>query len=60
MFALWIILALAAFVGAFFTPVLVVKIIGLVFGGMNCLIILTWFIGIIQGIRVNNVLNSGK
>ena len=29
LFALWIVLALAAFVGAFFTPVLVVKIITL-------------------------------
>ena len=48
MFALWIFLALAAFVGAFFTPVMWIKVINVVFGGLNSLVILSWVLAAIQ------------
>jgi uncharacterized membrane protein required for colicin V production len=38
---IWALLALSSFVSSFFAP-LVVKIIGLTFGGVNIIIILTW------------------
>ena len=60
MFALWVILAIAMFVGAFYTPVMWIKVIGLVFGGLNSLIILSWTVTAIQDIIMNKKLNSGK
>ena len=41
---LWGILALAAFISAFFIPVLWVKIVSLLFGGVNMLVLLSWAI----------------
>jgi preprotein translocase subunit SecF len=60
LFIIWIMLAIACFVGAFFTPVVWAKVIGLVFGGMNSLIILTWILTAIQGVIENKKLNSGE
>lgn len=60
MFVIWVMLAIACFVGAFFTPVGWIKLIGLVFGGMNAFIILSWTITAIQDIVKNNKLKSGE
>ena len=56
MFVIWVMLAIACFVGAFFTPVMWIKLIGLVFGGMNAFIILSWTITAIQDILKNKKL----
>lgn len=53
LFAVWIMLAIACFVGAFFTPVLWIKVIGLVFGGLNSLVILSWGLAAIQAMIEN-------
>lgn len=58
LFAMWIILAIACFVGAFFTPVLWIKVLGLVFGAENMMIILAWVIAMFQGMVENKILNS--
>lgn len=60
MFVIWVMLAIACFVGAFFTPVMWIKLIGLVFGGMNAFIILSWTITAIQGILESKKLNEKK
>lgn len=49
MFILWMVLAVIAFVSSFWSAGLV-KIIGLVFGGFNLLIILSWITAAIQGL----------
>ena len=49
MLGIWMVLAIAAFILAFFTTPLVAKIIGLVFGGLNILIILSLAISVVQG-----------
>lgn len=49
MFILWMVLAVIAFVSSFWAAGLV-KIIGLVFGGFNLLIILSWITAAIQGL----------
>jgi hypothetical protein len=41
---LWGLLALIALVSAFFIPVLWVKIVNLIFGGLNFCVILSWAI----------------
>lgn len=46
--AFWCILAIVCFVGAFFTPVWWVKVLGIVFGALNSLIILSLGISMIQ------------
>ena len=58
LFAMWLILAIACFVGAFFTPVIWIKVLGLVFGAENMMIILAWIIGMVQGMVENKRLNS--
>lgn len=58
LFAMWIILAIACFVGAFFIPVVWIKVLGLVFGAENMMIILAWVIGVVQGMVENKRLNS--
>lgn len=45
---LWAVLALVAFIASFWIPVLWVKIIQLVFGGLNMLVVLSWVISSIQ------------
>ena len=60
MFVIWVMLDIACFVGAFFTPVMWIKLIGLVFGGMNAFIILSWTITAIQGILESKKLNEKK
>lgn len=47
----WGLMALVAFISAFFIPVIWVKIVNLVFGGVNMLVILTWVISVIQAKR---------
>ena len=49
-FIIWIVLALASFGSAFFAP-LVPKIIGIVFGSFNLLIIGAWVSSLIEGRR---------
>lgn len=44
----WGLMALVAFISAFFIPVIWVKIVNLVFGGVNMLVILSWLISVIQ------------
>ena len=58
LFAMWIILAIACLVGAFFIPVGWIKVLGLVFGAENMMIILAWVIGVVQGMVENKRLNS--
>lgn len=48
LFIVWCVLAVAAFAASFFCP-LIPKIIGIVFGGMNLLIIGAWISSIIEG-----------
>lgn len=48
LFGLWIALAVAAFIGAFFTPIIWIKVINVVFGGLNSLVILSWGLAAIQ------------
>lgn len=48
LFYCWIVLAILNFVGAFFVPVFWVKLAGIVFGGLNSLILLSLFITQIQ------------
>lgn len=45
---LWGIMALAAFVASFFIPVLWIKIVNWVFGGVNILVLLSWVISTIK------------
>ena len=47
MFGVWILLAIVSFVASFWAPIFF-KVIGLVFGGMNMLIILSWTIAVLQ------------
>ena len=47
----WGLMALVAFISAFFIPVIWVKIVNLVFGGVNMLVILSWLISVIQAKR---------
>ena len=44
----WGVLALIAFVSSFFIPVLWVKLVEAIFGGLNMVIVLTWIIGLAQ------------
>ena len=46
----WSVLAIASFVAAFFVTPLIAKIILLVFGGINLMIIGSWVISFIQAI----------
>ena len=50
----WSVLAIASFVAAFFVTPLIAKIILLVFGGLNLMIIGSWAIGFIQAIKEYN------
>ena len=56
MFVIWVMLAIACFVGTFFVPVMWIKLIGLVFGSMNVFIILSWTMTAIQDILKNKKL----
>lgn len=58
MLGIWMVLAIAAFVLAFFTSPLFAKIIGLVFGGMNVLIILSLAISVVQGYALSRKMNK--
>jgi len=49
LFLIWAVLAIAAFVGAFFTSPIWVKLIGFLFGAENIMILLSWIIAVIQG-----------
>ena len=45
----WMVLAIASFVCSFLAPLLI-KIVGIVFGSLNLMIIGSWVISLIQGI----------
>ncbi len=45
---LWGLLALIALVSAFFIPVLWVKIVNLIFGGLNFCVIMSWVVALIS------------
>lgn len=64
MLIVWGVLALVSFVSAFFCPTLFFKIIGLVFGGLNMLVILslviTWLQGIYYGNKLKNEFEDGE
>lgn len=47
----WMVLAIASFVCSFWAAPLLVKVIGLVFGSLNLMIIGSWAIGFVQAIR---------
>ena len=47
LFGLWMLLAIVSFVASFWAPVFF-KVIGLTFGGLNMLIILSWVIALFQ------------
>lgn len=49
LFGLWIVLAVAAFVGAFWTTPAIVRTLGIIFGILNLSIIMSWISAIIQG-----------
>lgn len=57
MLLIWCILALVSFISAFFAP-LYFKIIGLLFGSLNILTILTLVITYFQGVIINHKLNK--
>lgn len=57
---MWMVLALVCFIAGFFIPIMFVKVINLVFGGLNMLIILSWVIATIQGKMEYNKLKSGE
>ena len=48
---LWGLLALIALVSAFFIPVLWIKIVNLIFGGLNFCVIMSWVVAVIQAKR---------
>ena len=48
---LWGLLALIALVSAFFIPVLWVKIVNLIFGGLNFCVIMSWVVALISARR---------
>lgn len=50
LFLAWIALAIASFVASFWAPI-VIKIIGLVFGSMNLMIIGSWVIATLQALN---------
>lgn len=50
----WSVLAIASFVVAFFVTPLIAKIILLVFGGLNLMIVGSWTISLIQAIKEYN------
>lgn len=50
----WSVLAIASFVVAFFVTPLIAKIILLVFGGLNLMIIGSWAIAFVQAIKEYN------
>ena len=47
----WMVLAIASFVCSFWAAPLLMKVIGLVFGSLNLMIIGSWAIGFVQAIR---------
>lgn len=53
-------LAIASFVVAFFVTPLIAKIILLVFGGLNLMIVGSWAISLIQAIRTYNQITKKK
>ena len=52
LFICWIVLAIASFVCAFFATPFIVKLIGIIFGAENTLIIISWLLSIIQAKKV--------
>lgn len=57
MLAVWCVLALICFISAFFAP-LYFKIIGIAFGSLNLIVILSMLIGYFQGLYWDNKMNS--
>lgn len=57
MLMIWGILALVSFISAFWAPIFF-KIIGLTFGGLNMIVILTLVITFFQGVYYRNKLNQ--
>lgn len=56
----WSVLAIASFVVAFFVTPLIAKIILLVFGSINLMIIGSWAIAFIQAVREYNKITKKK
>ena len=56
----WSVLAIASFVAAFFVTPLIAKIILLVFGSINLMIIGSWAISFIQAVREYNKITKKK
>lgn len=50
----WMVLAIASFVCSFWAAPLLMKVIGLVFGSLNLMIIGSWTISLIQAVREYN------
>ena len=48
LFVLWIVLAIAAFIGAFWATPAIVRTLGIIFGVLNLTIIMSWVSAIIQ------------
>ena len=48
LFGLWIVLAIAAFVGAFFATPAIVRTLGIIFGILNMTLIMSWTASLIQ------------
>ena len=48
LFVLWIVLAIAAFIGAFWATPTIVRTLGIIFGVLNLTIIMSWVSAIIQ------------
>lgn len=57
MLAVWCVLALICFISAFFAP-LYFKIIGIAFGSLNLIVILSMIIGYFQGLYWDNKLKK--
>lgn len=54
LFAVWMILAIASFVGAFWATPAIVRTLGIIFGVLNLTIIMSWVSALIQAKKENN------
>ena len=60
LFGLWIVLAIAAFVGAFWATPAIVRTLGIIFGIINMMIVLSWVSAFIREKREIKKLKKEK
>lgn len=54
LFVIWMVLAIACFIGAFYVTPAFVRVIGVLFGIVNLMIIMSWGLATIQAIIEKN------